>query len=347
MDGLNLNIKDLTLRELADYLGERGIPAYRAQQIFGWIYKKNVSGWDEMTNLPVDLRSQLDKEGLSIGCLTVIQREAAPDGTVKYLFGLKDGSSVESVYLPDDPRHTVCFSTQVGCPMGCLFCATGQNGLTRNLTTGEIIDQILHISKLQGVTLTNLVAMGQGEPLLNYDALIKAIRILNDPKGLEIGARRITISTCGVIPGVLKLTEEQLQVNLAISLHAADDELRNRLMPVNKKYPLAPLLKACRTYIERTGRRITFEYTLMDGINDRPQDVANLIRLLRGMLCHVNLIPFNPVPGSPFKRSTLSQIHWFAEELNRAHIETTIRKERGTTLTAACGQLQGRFRGEC
>lgn len=341
-----MNIKDLTLTELSDYLVERRIPGYRAQQIFGWIYKKNVFSWDEMTNLPMELRNQLDKAGLSIGCLTVVEREAAPDGTVKYLFGLDDGSTVESVYLPDDDRHTVCFSTQVGCPMGCLFCATGQNGLTRNLTTGEIIDQILRISKFQGVTLTNLVAMGQGEPLLNYDALIKAIRIINDPKGLSMGARRITISTCGIIPGVLKLTEEQLQVNLAISLHAADDDLRNRLMPVNKKYPIVPLLKACQEYIERTGRRVTFEYTLIDGINDRPQDAANLIRLLRGMLCHVNLIPFNPVPGSPFRRSTPSQIHWFAAELNRAHIETTIRKERGTTLTAACGQLQGKFRGE-
>lgn len=341
-----MNIKDLTLTELSDYLVERRIPGYRAQQIFGWIYKKNVFSWDEMTNLPMELRNQLDKAELSIGCLTVVEREAAPDGTVKYLFGLDDGSTVESVYLPDDDRYTVCFSTQVGCPMGCLFCATGQNGLTRNLTTGEIIDQILRISKFQGVTLTNLVAMGQGEPLLNYDALIKAIRIINDPKGLSMGARRITISTCGIIPGVLKLTEEQLQVNLAISLHAADDDLRNRLMPVNKKYPIVPLLKACQEYIERTGRRVTFEYTLIDGINDRPQDAANLIRLLRGMLCHVNLIPFNPVPGSPFRRSTPSQIHWFAAELNRAHIETTIRKERGTTLTAACGQLQGKFRGE-
>jgi len=347
MDDFNLNIKDITLRELSDYLAERGIPAYRARQIFDWIYKKNVSGWHEMTNLPMDLRNQLERDGLSVGCLTVLAREASADGTVKYLFGLADGSTVESVYLPDEDRHTVCFSTQVGCPMGCLFCATGQNGLTRNLTAGEIIDQILRISKGEGVTVTNLVAMGQGEPLLNYDALMKAIRILHDPKGLAMGARRITISTCGIIPGVLKLSEEQLQVNLAISLHAADDELRNRLMPVNKKYPIAPLLEACQTYIERTGRRITFEYTLIDGVNDRSQDAANLIRLLRGMLCHVNLIPFNPVPGSPFKRSTPSQIHWFAAELNRAHIETTVRKERGTDLAAACGQLQGKYRGEC
>lgn len=339
---MGLNIKDFTIEELTDFFKGLDIPGYRARQIYAWVYHKNVCDWDLMTNLPRNLRQTLRDQNISLGCLKVAATEGAPDGTIKYLFELTDGQTVESVFLPDDHRYTVCFSTQVGCSMGCRFCATGQNGLRRNLTAAEIVDQPLRVSKLSGVTITNLVAMGQGEPLLNYGALLKGIRILNHPEGLGLGARRMTISTCGIVPGILKLSNEMVQVNLAVSLHAADDRLRGELMPIARKYPLAELMAACKTYLEQTGRRITFEYTLMDGVNDRPDDLANLIRLLQGMLCHVNLIPFNPVPGTPFTRSPLPVVRRFAAELNRAHIETTIRKERGTILTAACGQLQGK-----
>jgi 23S rRNA (adenine2503-C2)-methyltransferase len=342
LDRKTLNIKDFTFEELSEFLKNLGVPSYRADQIFGWLYQKNVEQWDDMTNLPVILRQKLAEHNVALGCLAPLEKDIALDGTIKYLFEMTDGQTVESVYLPDDDRHTVCFSTQVGCAMGCSFCATGQIGFHRNLTAGEIVDQPLGISRMTGAAITNLVAMGQGEPFYNYDELMKAIRILNDPKGLGLGARHITISTCGVIPGMLKLSEEMIQVNLAISLHAADDDLRNRLMPVNRKYPIPELMDACKTYINRTGRRITFEYTLIQDVNDRKTDLANLIRLLRGMLCHVNLIPFNQVPGSKYSRSDNQQVELFLTELNRAHIETTVRKERGSSLTAACGQLQGK-----
>lgn len=342
MDGTMVNIKDLTLDELVDFLENIGVPGYRGGQIYTWLYQKNVERWEDMTNLPKSLRQKLQEENVSLGCLVPLEKDTAKDGTVKYLFELADGKTVESVYLPDEDRHTVCFSTQVGCAMGCSFCATGQIGFHRNLTAGEIVDQPLRISRMAGVTITNIVAMGQGEPFYNYDELIKAIRILNDPKGLGLGARRITISTCGVIPGVLKLSQEMLQVNLAISLHAADDNLRSRLMPINRKYPLTELIEACKTYIERTSRRITFEYTMIKDVNDGETDLLNLIRLLHGMLCHINLIPFNSVPGSLYTRSTKQRVEMFQTELNRAHIETTVRKERGSSLTAACGQLQGK-----
>ena len=337
-----MDIKGLSLAELQQCLRKYDLPVYRASQIYAWIYQKRVCRWEEMTNIPKELQKILCEAGLSIGCLEVIYQDEAADGTIKYLFQLQDGQRIESVYLPETDRRTICFSTQVGCGMGCLFCATGRNGLGRNLTPGEIIDQILRINTLVGVRTENLVAMGQGEPLANYESLLKALFIINDAKGLGIGARHITISTCGIVPGILKLAEEALQVNLAISLHAADNKLRDHLMPINKTFPLPKLLEACRFYLARTGRRITFEYTLIDGINDRPEDLKNLQQLLRGILCHVNLIPLNIISESDFKRSRPQRIREFAAALNQVGIETTVRKERGSELVAACGQLQGK-----
>ncbi len=337
-----LNLKGLTLKELQDYLIALGLPKYRSKQIFTWMYRQNVCCWEEMTDLPKELRRVFQETKTSLGCLSLVSHVRAEDGTTKYLFGLNDGETVESVYLPEPDRHTVCLSTQVGCGMGCLFCATGQRGLIRNLTTAEIVDQPLRISQLTGSIINSLVIMGQGEPLINYDSLLKAISIINDPQAIGIGARHITISTCGIIPGILKLAEEPFQVNLAISLHAADNQLRDYMMPINRKYPLEQLIEACRIYLSRTNRRITFEYTLIDGINDRQVDLSNLIRLLSGLLCHVNLIPFNPIPNSALKRSKGERIKEFAAGLKQARIETTIRKERGSALAAACGQLQGK-----
>jgi 23S rRNA (adenine2503-C2)-methyltransferase len=336
-----LNIKGLFLEELQDFFHTMGLPKYRAEQIFTWIYQKQACSWEEMTDLPKDLRGRLAEQGVTFGSLIPVKRVQDVDGTIKFLFELEDHNTVESVFIPENERLTVCISTQVGCGMQCSFCATGKNGLTRNLTAAEIIDQSLTISRQTNSRINNMVIMGQGEPLMNFEATLKAIKLMNDPKGMGIGARHITISTCGVIPGILKLAEEPLQVNLAISLHAADDDLRTRLMPINKVYPLVELMTAIRNYIELTGRRVTFEYTMIDGVNDRPQDLRQLIQLLSGLLCHVNLIPLNPVKGSAFRRSKPELIHDFISGLTRAHIEATVRKERGTNLAAACGQLQG------
>ena len=334
-------LKGLSLAELRDSLAVLGLPKYRSNQIYAWMYQRKVCSWEEMTDLPKELRRVFQEKGVSLGCLSLVSQAQAADGTTKYLFRLDDGQTVESVYLPETHRHTVCLSTQVGCGMGCLFCATGQRGMIRNLSPAEIIDQPLRISRITGTRISSLVVMGQGEPLLNYDSLFQAIRIINDPQGIGIGARHITISTCGIVPGIKKLAEEPFQVNLAVSLHAADNQLRDYLMPINKNFPLEQLIEACRFYLSRTNRRITFEYTLIDGVNDRPVDLDNLIRLLSGMLCHVNLIPFNPIPNSRLRRAKRERTGEFAVGLRQAQIETTIRKERGSELAAACGQLQG------
>lgn len=343
-----MNIKGLTIVELQAYLSSLGLPKFRAIQVFEWLYQQKVCSWDEMTNLPKSLRQFFSDQGVSLGCLTLVNQATAPDHTVKYLFELDDHQSIESVFIPETDRNTVCFSTQAGCGMGCVFCATGQTGLIRNLSAAEIIDQVLSASRIAGTNINNLVAMGQGEPLANYEALLKAIRILNNPYGVGIGARHITISTCGLIPKIYQLAGESLQVNLAISLHAADDELRNQLMPINKTYPLKELFKACREYTAETGRRLTFEYALIKDVNDRAADIQKIIDWFVQLgersraLYHINLIPYNPIPASGFDRSTPQRIKEFAASLGRAGIETTIRKERGSNLAAACGQLQGK-----
>ena len=335
-------LKGLTLPELQDSIIALGLPKYRADQIYAWMYQRKVCCWEEMTDLPKELRQVFQGKGVSLGCLDLISQVRADDGTTKYLFRLDDGKTVESVYLPEAGRHTVCLSTQVGCGMGCLFCATGQRGMLRNLSTAEIIDQPLRISRITGNRINSLVVMGQGEPLLNYDSLFRLLESSNDSRGVGIGPDILRFPPVELSRESKKLAEEPFQVNLAVSLHAADNQLRDYLMPINKKYPLEQLFDACRNYLSRANRRITFEYTLIDGVNDRCVDLDNLIRLLRGMLCHVNLIPFNPIPNSNLKRSKDERIKEFAVGLKQAHIETTIRKERGGELTAACGQLQGK-----
>jgi 23S rRNA (adenine2503-C2)-methyltransferase len=346
-----LNIKGLFLEEIQDYFNSLGLPKYRAEQVFSWIYQKQVWDWEEMTDLPKNLRQLFRDKGLTLCSLQSKDKIQDSDGTIKFLFELEDHNTVESVFIPESDRQTVCISTQVGCGMDCSFCATGRNGLVRNLTVAEIVDQPLIVTRVTGMRINNLVIMGQGEPLANYDATLKAIKLINDPKGLGIGARHITISTCGIIPGILKLAKEPLQINLAVSLHAASNELRTQLMPISKIYPLNELMVVIREYIELTGRRVTFEYIMIDGVNDRPQDMDKLVQLLSGLLCHVNLIPLNPVVSNlsapkAFERSKPARIRDFVAGLTRAHIETTVRKERGTNLAAACGQLQGKDRSK-
>ncbi len=337
-----MNIKGLYLQEVQDFFASFDLPKYRAEQVYAWMYQKQAWDWEEMTDLPKKLRSFFGEQQILVHSLKPKDQIIDEDGTIKYLFKLEDGNTIESVLIPESDRQTVCISTQVGCGMNCSFCATGKNGLVRNLTSAEIVDQPLLMTRLCGKRINNIVVMGQGEPFINYDATLKAIKIINDPKGMGMGARHITISTCGIIPGILRLAREPLQVNLAISLHAASDELRKQLMPVAGQYPLDQLMAAIGQYIELTGRRVTFEYTMIDGVNDRPQDVQELIRILSGTLCHVNLIPLNPIAKSGLRRSRQAQIRNFVLELTKANIEVTIRKERGTNLAAACGQLQGK-----
>ncbi|AZR72961.1 23S rRNA (adenine(2503)-C(2))-methyltransferase [Anoxybacter fermentans] len=338
-----IDLKSMSLDELKNFIEEEiGEKSFRAGQIFQWLHRKNVTSFNEMNNIPKDLRKKLDEKAF-IQVLTPIAKKEAKDGTIKYLFRLNDNETIESVYLPyDDGRHSICISTQVGCGMGCIFCATGLGGFVRNLLPSELVDQIYAVQRDLNVKISNVVLMGMGEPLQNYDASLKAIRLLNHPKGANIGIRRITLSTCGLVPKIRRLAEEKLQLVLAISLHAPNDELRNRLMPINKKYPLKELIAACKDYTEITNRRVTFEYALMAGINDQTEHARQLVQLLKGLLCHVNLIPINPVPKTGFIRPNEEQIYRFQGILKKAGIETTIRKERGTDIDAACGQLRSR-----
>jgi 23S rRNA (adenine2503-C2)-methyltransferase len=336
---------DLFFDGLRDRLIELGQPAYRVEQIWRAVYRDLAASYGEITTLPASLRDELEKR-LPLGRPAVEAERESPDrGTRKTLLRLSDGETIETVAMRYDDRRTVCVSTQVGCAMGCRICATGRGGLTRDLTTGEIVGQVLHVAReLQraGERLTNVVYMGMGEPFANYDATLGSIRRLNDPRGFGLGARSFTVSTVGIVPGIERFTDEGLQANLAVSLHAADDELRTRLLPINRTYPLGPLLRACRRYVERTNRRITFEVALIDGINDAPSHARGLADLLRGLLCHVNLIPFNPVPGTDWKRSPNARVDRFSQVLAERGVPVTVRVRRGVEIQAGCGQLRGR-----
>ncbi|GAB6137432.1 dual-specificity RNA methyltransferase RlmN [Halanaerobaculum tunisiense] len=329
------------LTELEALVEELGQASFRAQQLFSWLYDKQVTDFSEMSNLAQELRSKLQQRA-KISRLEVIAQQEATDGTEKYLFALEDGKRIETVYLPADNRHTLCVSTQVGCAMGCEFCATGLQGLTRDLTAGEIINQILTIEQITETRITNVVFMGMGEPLANYEQVLKAVRLINHDQGLNIGMRKITLSTCGLVPEIKRLAQEELQLTLAISLHAPNNELRSEMMPINDRYPLEELLRACRYYIEQTGRRITFEYALVAGTNDSLQHARQLSDLLAGMLAHVNLIPINQVAETGYKGSDRERINNFKAELTSRNIPVSMRVERGTDIEAACGQLQSK-----
>ena len=334
-----MDLVGLFPEEIKDWLAERQIPAFRADQIFAWLHRHAAQSFEEMTNLPKRVITELEKA--FPWPLQLATSRKSVDGTQKYLFALKDRSTIEAVLIPEEERQTLCISTQVGCAMACSFCATGQSGYVRNLTVAEIVSQVLWVEnrlKALGQNITNIVYMGMGEPLANYEALLRSVRLLNHPQGLNLGARRLTISTCGLAPQIRALARENIQVNLAISLHATTDAERSEVMPVNKRFPLQELLEACEYYTEQTGRRISYEYALIHGFNDTVEQAKRLQHLLKGRLCHVNLIPINPV-GSE-RRPSAKGLAEFAQVLEAGHIPVSIRKERGTDIEAACGQLR-------
>lgn len=333
------NIKDYNLDELQEELINMGEKKFRAEQIFKWIYKEKVKSFDEMTNLSIELREKL-KENYTMCNYNILKKQESKDGTKKYLFDVLDGNAIETVLMQYHHGKTVCVSSQIGCKMGCKFCASTGIQFVRNLTAGEIVEQILAVEHDINDKISNIVFMGIGEPLDNYDNVIKAIKIMNNPKGLEIGTRHISISTSGLVPRIYDLANEKIQCTLSISLHATTDEKRSSMMPVNNRYNIEELMKACKDYIKITNKRISFEYALAKDNNDNLEDAQRLVDLLKGMLCHVNLIPINKIENGKFSKSTNENILKFRDFLNEHGIVATVRRELGSDIDAACGQLR-------
>lgn len=339
---MKLNLFDYTIDQLTEiYMEKFNQKKYRATQTFKWLYQ-GVENIYEMSDLPLDLRKAMVEE-FEIGHLEVKERRESQDGTVKFLFSMPDNTAIETVLMRYNFGDTVCVSSQVGCRMGCDFCASSKLDFNRNLTAGEIVEQVLKVSKITGRRVSNVVFMGIGEPLDNYDNVINAIRILNCEHGLNIGARHISISTCGLIPRILQLADENIPCTLCISLHASNDTIRNKIMPVNKAYDIKNLLLACKKYIEKTNRRITFEYAMIYGVNDSTRNACELSELLRGMLCHVNLIPINAIEDGKYRRSPNKTVMAFRDALNNRGVTATIRRELGSEIDAACGQLRRKY----
>ena len=333
------NIKDYDLKELKEELPNIGEKPFRAEQIFKWLYQEKVKSFDEMTNLSLELREKL-KQNYTICNFKILRKQEAKDGTIKYLFDVLDENAIETVLMSYHHGYSICVSSQIGCKMGCKFCASTGINFVRSLTSGEIVEQILAVEQDTGVRISNVVFMGIGEPLNNYTNVINAIRIINNPKGLNIGARHISISTSGLVPGIKRLTEENIQCTLSISLHATNNEKRSSMMPVNNAFPIEELIQACKDYIEKTHRRISFEYALAKDNNDNLEDAKELVKLLRGMNCHVNLIPINKIENGKFDKSSNENIMRFRDYLNDHGIVATIRRELGSDIDAACGQLR-------
>lgn len=333
------DLKNKTIQELEQITDELGGQRYIAKYIFSFIHAKGINNINKITPLSKSFRSELIKNRYHISQLKIKDKLADSDGTIKYLFGLDDGDCVEAVLLPDGKRHTVCISTQVGCAMDCLFCATGKMKFKRNLTTAEIVDQPNVIAGQSSRRITNVVYMGMGEPMNNYEAVVKAVRILNDSNGKNIGIRHQTISTCGCPDGIRKLAGETVRPRLAISLNAPSDNIRNKLMPINLRYPLSALIQAVKFYQAKTKTRVTFEYVLIKGLNDSDSDARTLTRLLKSMMCNINLIEYNPHPGCNLTASTQDTIKRFEAILKRAGFETSTRFRKGRKIKAACGQL--------
>lgn len=337
-----MDIKSMTMEELQECILKLGEKAFRAKQIYQWMHEKLVLEYDEMLNLSKEFREKLQREEKLVTLKMVQFQESAIDGTRKYLFELPDGNVVESVWMKYHHGNSVCISSQVGCRMGCRFCASTLDGLERNLLPSEMLEQIYAIIRHTGERVSNIVVMGTGEPMDNYENLIRFIRLISEEKGQNISQRNITVSTCGIVPNMKRLAEERLQITLALSLHATTDEKRRQLMPIANKYSLKEVLEACRYYFEQTGRRITFEYSLVAGVNDTKEDARELIHLIKGINCHVNLIPVNPIKERDYKQSGKEQIARFREQIEKSGISATVRREMGRDIDGACGQLRRR-----
>jgi len=340
-----INLKNLWLDELEDFLEKLGEKKYKAKQLAKWIYNKGVSDFEQMTNLSRELRGRLS-EVACIHKLKLVKRQISKiDRTEKFLFGLFDGKRIETVLMREKGRTTLCISTQVGCALNCIFCATGRMGLQRNLSAGEIVDQIICAKEYlkENEKITNLVIMGMGEPLLNYENTVKAIRIIRSEFGLSISARRITLSTAGIVPNIYRLADQGLKIKLALSLNAPDDELRKKLMPITKKYPLSEVLQALKYYAKINDTRVTFEYVLIKDINDSKEQAKELAKLVRGIPCKINLIPYNPIKNCPFNKPDEDTLQNFRDTLHPRAPAVTLRKSKGEDIQAACGQLRGKM----
>lgn len=332
------------MEKLTGFVTGLGQPAFRAKQLFSWLHEKRVQEFSAMTNLPKSFLQQLEQQ-CTIETLRPLRRQCAKDGTVKYLFGLADGNSIETVLMRYSYGNSVCVSTQVGCRMGCRFCASTQGGRVRNLTAGEIANEIYAVMADTGERVSHIVLMGIGEPLDNFDNVMDFLSIISCPQGVNIGMRNISLSTCGLVPMIYKLAERHLGLTLSVSLHAPTDEMRSSMMPVNDVYPVEQLIRACRDYQQETGRRVSFEYSMVNGVNDSPQTARRLAQLIKGMGAHVNLIPINPVDGSPYSATDAANVKRFQTLLTELGVNATVRRRLGTDISAACGQLRREAKG--
>ena len=333
------DLKSMNLAEMQAALKEMGEPAFRAKQLFVWLHK-GVTSFDEMTNLSKALREKLDAAYYITVPKVVRKQVSKKDGTIKYLWELRDGNCVEAVVMRYHHGNTICISSEVGCPMGCAFCASTIGGLVRRLSASEMVDKVLFSQIDSGVEISNIVLMGIGEPLDNYDTVMRFLELINSPDGMNIGMRHISLSTCGIVGKFEELAERNLQLTLSVSLHAPNNETRTKIMPINRRYPLEELIPACRKYYEKTGRRISFEYAMIKDTNDTQEDAAQLARLLRGLPCHINLIPLNNVEESPLKPSTRQSVMNFQKYLEEHGVPTTVRRTLGSDIDASCGQLR-------
>ena len=339
------DIRSLTEEQLKERFAAYGYPTFRCKQVMEWL-DNGCTSFDEMSNLPLAMRRQLSEDFTIPGVKILRRLESQLDETVKYLFGLSDGETVESVLMSYHHGWSQCLSTQVGCRMGCSFCATGMGGLSRNLSAAEMIAQIEAAERDRGIRVSSVVLMGMGEPLDNYEQVLLFLKTLARPGGVHIGMRHVSLSTCGLVDGIYRLMEEKLQLTLSVSLHAPNDEIRSRLMPINRRYPVEELLKACREYIRVTGRRISFEYAMIDGVNDSDACADELASRLKGMLCHINLIPANEVRGKEHRRSSQRRLRLFQKRLEQHGLNVTVRRTLGADISASCGQLRRQEREE-
>lgn len=341
-----MDLKSLSLSELKKFFKGISEPEFRAKQVYDWIHKKLVDDFEQMSNLSLDLRKKLKEEASITSLHMRLERISQIDGTRKYLFELEDGNIIESVLMRYKHGNSVCISSQVGCRMGCRFCASTIDGLMRNLTAGEMLDQIYKIQKHIGERISNIVIMGSGEPMDNYENVIDFIHLISCEDGLHISQRNITVSTCGIVPNMLRLAEEGLQITLALSLHAPEDSIRKELMPIANKYSIKEILSACHNYYKKTGRRVTYEYSLVAGVNDNLEEAKKLIAIIKDMKGHVNLIPVNPIEERDFKESGSKAIASFKKELEKNGINVTIRREMGRDIDGACGQLRRHYKND-